>query len=102
MIRRPPRSTLFPYTTLFRSLLTGNLVKHYPSPTLGLDLGKAININQFGMLGYAILSCENIRSALNLGQKYHYLVDPAFTFEMVDQGDTTALRFTSQIGRAHV
>src|SRR3712207_8194593 len=23
MIRRPPRSTLFPYTTLFRSFLTG-------------------------------------------------------------------------------
>src|SRR3712207_6928007 len=23
MIRRPPRSTLFPYTTLFRSVLTG-------------------------------------------------------------------------------
>src|SRR3712207_7600191 len=23
MIRRPPRSTLFPYTTLFRSLVTG-------------------------------------------------------------------------------
>src|SRR2546430_12996962 len=25
MIRRPPRSTLFPYTTLFRSLLTATL-----------------------------------------------------------------------------
>src|SRR2546421_6746760 len=25
MIRRPPRSTLFPYTTLFRSLITGRL-----------------------------------------------------------------------------
>src|SRR5258706_11681090 len=25
MIRRPPRSTLFPYTTLFRSLFTGLL-----------------------------------------------------------------------------
>src|SRR2546430_13391559 len=24
MIRRPPRSTLFPYTTLFRSVETGN------------------------------------------------------------------------------
>src|SRR2546426_2031009 len=24
MIRRPPRSTLFPYTTLFRSTITGN------------------------------------------------------------------------------
>src|SRR5256885_13249432 len=26
MIRRPPRSTLFPYTTLFRSLLPDHLV----------------------------------------------------------------------------
>src|SRR2546430_11913383 len=26
MIRRPPRSTLFPYTTLFRSALAGRLV----------------------------------------------------------------------------
>src|SRR5260221_2259827 len=25
MIRRPPRSTLFPYTTLFRSLVSGKL-----------------------------------------------------------------------------
>src|SRR5258708_24477540 len=25
MIRRPPRSTLFPYTTLFRSLLVGEI-----------------------------------------------------------------------------
>src|SRR3712207_8950921 len=25
MIRRPPRSTLFPYTTLFRSWITGQL-----------------------------------------------------------------------------
>src|SRR2546428_10241120 len=28
MIRRPPRSTLFPYTTLFRSVLLGNLRAH--------------------------------------------------------------------------
>src|SRR3989454_6152913 len=27
MIRRPPRSTLFPYTTLFRSLLAGQHVE---------------------------------------------------------------------------
>src|SRR3712207_6863859 len=26
MIRRPPRSTLFPYTTLFRSILDGTIV----------------------------------------------------------------------------
>src|SRR2546422_5557216 len=27
MIRRPPRSTLFPYTTLFRSLTTGSRLR---------------------------------------------------------------------------
>src|SRR5258708_40072588 len=26
MIRRPPRSTLFPYTTLFRSYVTGGVI----------------------------------------------------------------------------
>src|SRR6266480_6280154 len=30
MIRRPPRSTLFPYTTLFRS--RGLLQRHHPLP----------------------------------------------------------------------
>src|SRR3712207_8562000 len=28
MIRRPPRSTLFPYTTLFRSVLSGGTDNH--------------------------------------------------------------------------
>src|SRR5258708_26327773 len=29
MIRRPPRSTLFPYTTLFRSVIDVRLVYHH-------------------------------------------------------------------------
>src|SRR5689334_24231127 len=32
MIRRPPRSTLFPYTTLFRSELCGNHIGVDPYP----------------------------------------------------------------------
>src|SRR3712207_8196416 len=35
MIRRPPRSTLFPYTTLFRSF------------------GHGVGMSQYGALGYA-------------------------------------------------
>src|SRR2546430_16861742 len=34
MIRRPPRSTLFPYTTLFRSLLNGGKISNEMLPTL--------------------------------------------------------------------
>src|SRR3712207_7490635 len=30
MIRRPPRSTLFPYPTLFRSALPGDVVRRRP------------------------------------------------------------------------
>src|SRR2546426_7904585 len=30
MIRRPPRSTLFPYTTLFRSRPPGDAARHAP------------------------------------------------------------------------
>src|SRR5688572_31655745 len=35
MIRRPPRSTLFPYTTLFRSPTPAALTQHLRSETLG-------------------------------------------------------------------
>src|SRR3989442_8960570 len=44
MIRRPPRSTLFPYTTLFRSLAVGRVTglrgEHpdLPIPRLGVSL----------------------------------------------------------------
>src|SRR2546422_7746300 len=32
MIRRPPRSTLFPYTTLFRSLMANGAAGNVPLP----------------------------------------------------------------------
>src|SRR4051812_49821264 len=39
MIRRPPRSTLFPYTTLFRSWqLVSASSRESQSPTLGLKI----------------------------------------------------------------
>src|SRR2546430_5990387 len=41
MIRRPPRSTLFPYTTLFRSPLAVNPPEPAWTPPLGNGLGKA-------------------------------------------------------------
>src|SRR3712207_8982966 len=43
MIRRPPRSTLFPYTTLFRSRV------HYGSALSGRDLN-AVNRTVDGLL----------------------------------------------------
>src|SRR5260370_27584462 len=43
MIRRPPRSTLFPYTTLFRSLLFHNNGDGtFTEVGRGTDIGKAL------------------------------------------------------------
>src|SRR3989454_3801152 len=41
MIRRPPRSTLFPYTTLFRSIILGHAWGLLP---LGADYARRINL----------------------------------------------------------
>src|SRR5256885_6589519 len=42
MIRRPPRSTLFPYTTLFRSRLTALSARHSPLP-MASGLGSSLS-----------------------------------------------------------
>src|SRR5438552_5151899 len=61
MIRRPPRSTLFPYTTLFRSSMSlvpmgGNkispnpwLVDHYPDAYINMGLGTENIARKFGI-----------------------------------------------------
>src|SRR5271169_184445 len=59
MIRRPPRSTLFPYTTLFRSMLVEdrNLLRVQPPfAALGLDRDrKSTRLNSsHGSISYAV------------------------------------------------
>src|SRR3712207_8519244 len=54
MIRRPPRSTLFPYTTLFRSARTGDLSARFSS-----DLAAVENAVVLGVPG-ALLCVINI------------------------------------------
>src|SRR5476651_2857508 len=46
MIRRPPRSTLFPYTTLFRSGLNPNVRRRYPHELSGGMKQRAVKIGR--------------------------------------------------------
>src|SRR5258708_19197984 len=49
MIRRPPRSTLFPYTTLFRSLYRGRAFGH------GGNFVRPMNRMPFGVIPRALI-----------------------------------------------
>src|SRR2546429_3981191 len=58
MIRRPPRSTLFPYTTLFRS----HLITAYGLTTLVSDTGAAVSHSPaqlFPFLFFAAMRAKN-------------------------------------------
>src|SRR5690348_18024369 len=44
MSRRPPRSTLFPYTTLFRSGMQGHMELNVFKPLIGANVIRSINL----------------------------------------------------------
>src|SRR3712207_8720586 len=67
MIRRPPRSTLFPYTTLFRSLDDGKTVLQEVMDATGLKAPEARDL-----LGAFLFSGEDVFkkvSALSGGER---------------------------------
>src|SRR2546422_6282378 len=49
MIRRPPRSTLFPYTTLFRSRQTGEQAQLRLEVVLHVDMEIQVVLGQVGV-----------------------------------------------------
>src|SRR2546429_1822335 len=76
MIRRPPRSTLFPYTTLFRSLFVlsgvalfsgGNL-----SPGEREDRGNRWVLAAFGLIGL-LLAYQPDRKSTRLNSSHGYI-----------------------------
>src|SRR5262245_64270920 len=56
MIRRPPRSTLFPYTTLFRSPIDAL------TPLFGGDMVRALALHRVGRQGAVSPTAEDRKS----------------------------------------
>src|SRR3712207_8869732 len=66
MIRRPPRSTLFPYTTLFRSagheLLGGRALEpDHRKPPLQRAVGVAVDLGGVVPVGHEALGAVRVR-----------------------------------------
>src|SRR5256712_12877894 len=56
MIRRPPRSTLFPYTTLFRSVV----LEEFGGPTLATPISAKTGQNVDALLEQILLQSEQL------------------------------------------
>src|SRR3712207_8340957 len=68
MIRRPPRSTLFPYTTLFRSAHTCPVCLGHPG-ALPVTNEKAIEL---GVMAGLALNCDIAERAIFARKNYFY------------------------------
>src|SRR5258705_8213683 len=100
MIRRPPRSTLFPYTTLFRSLYTSTVDTPDPfiinSLTLGSSAATTLETINFSNVNGISLRSEEHTSEL---QSLRHLVCRLLLEKK--NNDTTA-SFTSRLPRTIV
>src|SRR3712207_9560385 len=68
MIRRPPRSTLFPYTTLFRSigaLPGGKSTESFSAPNASGSTSQAANSAEALEIGTSLLLVDEDTSATN-------------------------------------
>src|SRR2546427_7746630 len=72
MIRRPPRSTLFPYTTLFRS----NVIRKYrPTlfhgvPTMYVAFNNAPNVERYGFKSLRVCMSGGAALPVEVMQKF--------------------------------
>src|SRR3712207_8951812 len=70
MIRRPPRSTLFPYTTLFRSMRSGEVSFIYGLALPHGDIPARANGNEGGNLGQLAGKADLDRKSTRLNSSH--------------------------------
>src|SRR5690349_23800008 len=65
MLRRPPRSTLFPYTTLFRSLVGAGVVQNAFFLVAGASIGACLLVVRPGIFSLPLGSLDRKSTRLN-------------------------------------
>lgn len=68
------QKTFIRYSQLLQ--LLDNALRLYPKPGLGLDIGRREHVASWGLLGFAVMSVADIRSVMEVGNRY-YLSGPA-------------------------
>src|SRR5256884_9764483 len=74
MIRRPPRSTLFPYTTLFRSVVVDNASSDGTAELLAREFPEVEHLRLAENAGYGRANNQAVRRAPDAGAEILALV----------------------------
>src|SRR3712207_9365492 len=95
MIRRPPRSTLFPYTTLFRSI--------FPTGYFGADLCNITGGEVVAVFGAGPVGQFAIASAVMMGAEQVIAIDEyEYRLEMArTKAGATADRKSTRLNSSH-
>src|SRR2546429_2238594 len=99
MIRRPPRSTLFPYTTLFRSFAL-IAVEHHVYTRIDAFVFHAAIRGHVGVPLFRIIPQEIIRSgrdrkSTRLNSSHGYISYAVFCLKKKKKSTRSPLRFTT-------
>src|SRR3712207_8647220 len=107
MIRRPPRSTLFPYTTLFRSAKQAAELAYFPvwgyTTPVQAELAERVADLAPGDLNRVFFTSgggEAVESAWKAAKQYFKLIGKPGKHKVISRA--VAYHGTPQIGRAHV
>src|SRR2546422_8593794 len=83
MIRRPPRSTLFPYTTLFRSIRTEGVPLAPVATITAVTL--AVGIRSFLLAPVAVAATKRDRKSTRLNSSHGYISYAVFCLKKKKQ-----------------
>src|SRR5712692_8457770 len=91
MIRRPPRSTLFPYTTLFRSMEVPSLEAEEAGEDLDFITEHLTEAEVFAKYGLGEKATEHLRAVVERAPKHLAAHDKLFRV-LLDEGEVEAAR----------
>ena len=79
------------------SQLLANGVELARDESLGLELGLALKASSHGWLGLALITCNSLREAIMLGERYMEVRAGAWRIQLIVDGDTAVMRFIEVI-----
>ena len=74
-----------------------NLLQLTGDPLLGLKLGKAYTVQNYGLFGYAFMSAPTLRQAMTIVSKYGPLTFTLFRVDFIETDTQGILRFSRQV-----